>query len=243
MEIVMLPTSRPGNGVCLSLPRSLNEPSSITRRAFTARLSLTGFATLFAGVPLIGEAMAQNLVGGLAAEPVSLPDMALGPKNAPVVVVDYSSMTCSHCAAFMTQVFPMVRSKYIDTGRVRFVFREFPLDIKAASASMLARTIAHGDSSRYFSAIDILFRQQDQLIAQPTYALKQVGNQFGMSQQAVETCLKDQALLDQIAVDQKIAAEVVKVKATPSFFINGRLNEGFMSFEAMDSRITSLLIR
>jgi protein-disulfide isomerase len=224
---------------------SRSKPLSVTRRTAAANLSLAGLATLFAGapLPLIGQARAQNATGGLAAEPVSLPDMALGPRNAPVVIVDYSSMTCSHCAAFMTQVFPTVRSKYVDAGRVRFVFREFPLDIKAASASMLARTIANGDAGRYFSAIDTLFRQQDQLIAQPADTLQRVGRQFGMSQQAVETCLKDQALLDQIAVDQKIAAEVVKVNATPSFFINDRLNEGFMSFEAMDSRIASLLRR
>jgi protein-disulfide isomerase len=83
---------------------------------------------------LIGEARAQAQPN-LAIEPVSLPDMALGPRNAPVTIVDYSSMTCSHCAAFMTGVFPSLRSKYIDRGRVRFVFREFPLDVKAAAAS------------------------------------------------------------------------------------------------------------
>ena len=186
--------------------------------------------------------MAQTATGGLATEPVTLPDMALGPRNAPVTIVDYSSMTCSHCAAFMIKVFPMLRSKYIDTGKVRFVFREFPLDIKAAGASMLARTIAD-DALRYFGAIDTLFKQQDQLIAQTTDTLHRVGRQFGMTDQAIETCLKDQALLDKIEVDQKIASQVVKVKATPTFFINGQVNEGFMSFEDMDSKIASLLRR
>jgi protein-disulfide isomerase len=203
---------------------------------------LAGLAVLaaLAALHVTGGALAQN-AGGIAAEPVSLPDMALGAKNAPVTIVDYSSMTCSHCADFMTKVFPMVRSKYVDTGRVRFVFREFPLDSKALGASMLARTIAYDDPARYFGAIDTLFRQQDQLIAQPIDTLQRIGSQYGMNQQAVEACLKDQALLDKLSVDQKIASEVVKVKATPTFFINGQKHEGFMPFEEIDNTIRSLL--
>jgi protein-disulfide isomerase len=214
----------------------------VIRRNFVAVLSLAGFAALAPLHPICG-AMAQSATAGLAIEPVSLPDMALGPRDAAVTIVEYSSMTCSHCATFAETSFPMLWSKYIDTGRVRFVFREFPLDIKAASASMLARTIAHGDSSRYFSAIDILFRQQDQLIAQPTYALKQVGNQFGMSQQAVETCLKDQTLLDQLTADRKIGNEVVGVDRTPTFFINGEKSTGVIPFADLDRKIMSLIRR
>jgi protein-disulfide isomerase len=218
------------------------EPLIAIRRALAAARRLTRLAVLaaLAALYVTGVAMAQN-AGGIAAEPVSLPDMALGSKNAPVVIVDYSSMTCSHCADFMTKVFPMLRSKYVDTGRVRFVFREFPLDAKAAAASMLARTVANEDSARYFGAIDTLFRQQDQLIAQPTDTLQRVGGQYGLSQQAVETVLRDQALLDKLTVDQKIASEVVKVKATPTFFINGQKHEGFMPFEEIDNTIRSSL--
>jgi protein-disulfide isomerase len=217
--------------------------SSVTRRNFT---SLIGMAALSAVAPLPLISAAKALAQGaatpnFAVEPVSLPDMALGPMGAAVTIVDYSSMTCSHCAAFLTTVFPMVRSKYIDSGWVRFVFREFPLDIKAAAASMLARTIADGDARQYFAVIDTLFRQQDQLIAQPTDTLQRVGRQFGMSEQAVEICLKDQALLDKLIVDQKIASEVVSVRATPTFSINGQMNVGFMPFEQMDQKISILL--
>ena len=82
------------------------------------------------------------------AKPVSLPDMALGSAKAAVTIVEYASMTCPHCAAFEQNVFPMLKSKYIDAGKVRFVFREFPLDIKAAAASMLARCVAGDDSGK-----------------------------------------------------------------------------------------------
>jgi protein-disulfide isomerase len=234
-EIIMLQPARQGDDLLVSV----NQPSRVTRRDF-ARLA--GLAAVAAFAPLTREAKAQAQ-RNLAIEPVSLPDMALGPRNAPVTIVDYSSMTCSHCAAFMTSVFPLLRSKYIDRGYVRFVFREFPLDTKAAGASMLARTIAGGDAERYFGAIDSLFRQQDQLIAQTTDTLQRVGRQFGMSQQAVDICLKDQALLDKLDIDRKIANEEVKIRATPTFFINGQKTEGFMPFEVVDQKISSLLGR
>lgn len=214
----------------------------VTRRAVA---HMVGLATLIAcaPLPLISEALAQTSMGGATIEPMALPDMALGPGDPPVTIVDYSSMTCSHCAAFMINVFPMLRSKYIDSGRVRFVFREFPLDNKAAAATMLARYIAGGDSARYFGAIDVLFRQQDQLIAQPNDTLYRVGRHYGVSQEEVESCLRNQSLLDQIKKTQKIASEVAMVKATPTFVINGEKSEGFIPYEAIDSKIASLLRR
>src|SRR6266481_3807321 len=113
------------------------KPLIITRRAFTIALSLTGLAALAAFSPLrlIPEAIAQSASD--VAKPQSLTDMALGPANASVTVTEYASMTCPHCAAFNDNVFPKIKSEYIDSGKVRYVFREFPLDIKAAAGSML----------------------------------------------------------------------------------------------------------
>jgi protein-disulfide isomerase len=242
-EIIMPRPASQGDDVNLNMRegRFRSKPSGMTRRDLANLVGLAALAA-FAPLALVGEAMAQAQPN-IAIEPVSLPDMALGPRNAPVTIVDYSSMTCSHCAAFLTTVFPLVRSKYIDSGRVRFVFREFPLDVKAAAASMLARTIAGGDAERYFSAIDSLFRQQDQLIAQTTDTLQRVGRQYGMSQQAVDICLQDQALLNKLEVDRKIASEEVKITATPTFFINGQKNVGFMSFEDIERKIMLRLSR
>jgi protein-disulfide isomerase len=135
----------------------------------------------------------------------------------------------------------MVRSKYIDTGKVRFVFREFPLDIKAAAASMLARCIAGGDAEKFFGAIDALFKQQDHLMTQTQETLKLIGKRSGMSDQGAETCVKDQALLDKLSADQQFANDVLKVDATPTFFINGEMLKGAMSFEELDDKIKSLL--
>ena len=219
-----------------------SKPLIITRRAFTIALSLTGLATLggFSPLRLIAEAMAQSASD--VAKPVSLPDMALGPANAPVTITEYASMTCPHCAAFNETVFPKIKSEYIDSGKVRYVFREFPLDIKAAAGSMLARCIAKDDAGKYFAVIDMLFKQQnDWVVKNTTETLTRIGKQAGLSQQAVEDCLKDQALLDKIAADQKFANEVLKVNSTPTFFINGEMIRGETSFEEFDKRIKSLL--
>jgi protein-disulfide isomerase len=214
----------------------------ITRRAFTAALSLTGLAALIGVSPLrlIADAMAQSAAD--VAKPQSLPDMALGPANAPVTITEYASMTCPHCANFNDAVFPKIKSTYIDTGKIRYVFREFPLDIKAAAGSMLARCIAKDDAPKYFAVIDLLFRQQNDWVTKnTTETLTRIGKQAGLSQQQVEDCLKDQALLDKIAADQKFANEVLKVNSTPTFFINGEMLKGETSFDEFSKRINSLL--
>jgi protein-disulfide isomerase len=216
------------------------QPLIATRRAFALTLSLAALSASAALHP-VDVAMAQETMAVQVARPVSLPDMALGSVKAPVTITEYSSMSCPHCAAFGENVFPMLRSKYIDTGKVRFVFREFPLDIKAAAASMLARCIGNDDAEKYFGAVEILFKQQDRLMDQTKDTLKAVGELHGMSEQEVETCEKDQTLLDKLAADQRYALEALKVDATPTFFVNGERLKGAMSFEELEEKIKPLL--
>jgi protein-disulfide isomerase len=214
----------------------------ITRRAFTTLLSLTGLAALsgFSPLRLIGAAMAQTAAD--VAKPVSLPDMALGNAQAAVTITEFASMTCPHCAAFNEQVFPKIKAAYIDTGKVRYVFREFPLDIKAAAGSMLARCIANGDAPKFFAVNDLLFRSQaDWAMKNTAETLTRIGKQAGMGQQQVEDCLKDQSLLDKITADRQYAADVLKVDSTPTFFVNGEKIKGETSFEEFAKLIDPLL--
>jgi protein-disulfide isomerase len=214
----------------------------ITRRAFTTALSMTGLAALagFSPLRLVSGAFAQTAAD--VAKPQSLPDMALGPADAKVTITEYASMTCPHCAAFNDQVFPKIKSEFIDTGKVRYVFREFPLDIKAAAGSMLSRCIANGDPNKYFAVTDLLFKSQaDWVMKNTTESLSRIGKQAGLSQQQVDDCLKDQALLDKIAADQKYASEVLKVDSTPTFFINGDKIKGEASIEEFEKKINPLL--
>jgi protein-disulfide isomerase len=221
---------------------------TVIRRVFTTALSLAALAALSALAPhaligqaLVGEAMAQSAMAALVAKPVALPDMALGSAKAAVTITEFASMSCPHCAAFEQNVFPMIRSKYIDTGKIRYVFREFPLDIKAAAASMVARCMAGDDAEKFFSAIDTMFKQQDRLMTDTQETLKLIGGQAGMSAEAVEACVKNQATLDKLSADEKFANETLKVDATPTFFINGEMSKGAMSFEEMDQKIKAAL--
>src|SRR6185437_2465340 len=221
-----------------------SKPLIITRRAFNAALSLTGLAALtgFSPLRLITSAMAQSATD--VAKPVSLPDMAIGPKDAAVTITEFASMTCPHCAAFNADVFPKIKSTYIDTGKIRYIFREFPLDIKAAAGSMLARCIAKDDAAKYFAVVDVLLKQQMDWAygkTSTTDGLTRIGKQAGLSQEQVDACLKDQALLDKIAADQKYATDILKVNSTPTFFINGDVIKGEASFDTFDAKIKSLL--
>ena len=215
----------------------------LTRRTFNALLSLTGLAA-FAGVSpwrLIGSASAQSIAAAVT-KPSPLGDMALGPENAKVTVVEYASMTCPHCAAFTVAVFPKLKEQYIDTGKIRFIFREFPLDLKAAAGSMLARCVAKNDANKYFAVVDTLFKQQEQWAAKNTVEeLKLIGKQAGLSEEGFNACLKDQQVLDGIKATQEYAADTLKVNSTPSFFVNGTLVRGETSIEAFQKMIDPLL--
>jgi protein-disulfide isomerase len=202
----------------------------ITRRAFAAALSLAALTSKAMAVP-------ANVV----TRPQALPDMALGPANARVTIVEYAAATCPHCAAFNKDVFPRIKAEFIDTGKVRYVFREFTLNIKDLACAMLARRIAGADSAKYFAVVDVMFRQQDQLVEKTSDALRLIGRQAGLSAQAVEDCLKDQAMQDKISAGQKYAEDVLKVEGTPTFFINGDEIVGEAAFEEFAKRIDSLL--
>ena len=213
----------------------------ITRRAITSALSLTGLAALAGLSPLhlITAASAQSADD--VAKPVSLPDMALGAADAPVMIVEYAAPTCPHCAAFDREVFPRIKPEYIDTGKVRYVLREFPLNIKDVACQMLARRIAAGDGSKYVAVIETMWREQNRLLENTTDILHQIGKQAGLSAEAVEDCLRDQALLDEINADRRFATEQLKVQGTPTFFINGESIVGEAPFEEFESKIKPLL--
>jgi protein-disulfide isomerase len=206
-------------------------------------LALAGLAAL-AGISsphLIGRAMAQGATVALLAKPMSLPEMAIGDAKASVTIVEFASMSCPHCAAFEQNVFPMLRSNYIDTGKVRYVFREFPLDIKAASASVLARCIAGGNAEKFFGAIDTIFKLQDALMTQTKQTMLSIGKQAGLDDKGVEDCVGDQSAMDKLSADETFAANELKVDATPTFFINGKMVKGAISFEEFEAKLKPLV--
>jgi protein-disulfide isomerase len=213
-----------------------------SRRALFVAPLLTALVSFSAWSASPPEAVApEKDIAALLAKPVGLPDMVLGSATAPITIVEYSSLTCPHCAAFAENVFSMLQSKYIDTGKVRFVSREFPLDVKAAAASMLARCAAKGDAAKFFDVTRMLFRRQQELVEHTTATLTDIGAKFDMKQLDVESCVKDDATLDKLQADQNFAYGTLKVEATPTFFINGEKVKGAISFEELEAKLAPLL--
>ncbi|ESY71580.1 DSBA oxidoreductase, partial [Mesorhizobium sp. LNHC252B00] len=158
---------------------------------------------------------------------------------AKVTIVEYASMTCPHCAHFAETTFPELKTKYIDTGKARYILREFPFDPSAEAGFMLARCA----KDNYFPMVDVLFRQQANWVGvQNTKdALLQISKLAGFTQESFEACLTDQKLLDDVRSVQKRGANEFKVDSTPTFFINGKTYKGAMSIEEMSAIIDPLL--
>jgi protein-disulfide isomerase len=182
-------------------------------------------------------------VEGLMAES-ALPDIVeakpVDGKEPPVTIVEYASMTCSHCAAFHATTYPALVSKYIDTGKVRFILREFPLDPLATAAFMLARCA--GPDKRD-AMVDLLFQQQRNwaFVDKPIEALASIVKQTGMSQESFEACLKDQTMHEKVNEVRDHAAEKFGVNATPTFFFNGVKHNGEITPDELDKLLEPLL--
>ncbi len=157
-----------------------------------------------------------------------LPEIVIGKPEALVTIVEYASMTCGHCAAFHLTVLPKLKEKYIDTGKVKLVFREFPLDNLAAAVSMLSRCVG-GEGPPAF--ISEMFKRQPEWAfgsGNPIPRLFEMARQVGFTQASFDKCLSDTKLLEQIEAGRKRASEKFGVDATPTFFINGKRLAGVM---------------
>ncbi|AWN34640.1 thioredoxin domain-containing protein [Methylobacterium radiodurans] len=211
----------------------------ITRRD---ALKLTGLAVGAAVIlPKLGlPALAQGVDAAALMQPGPLGDVWLGPKDAKVTIIEYASMTCSHCAAFHRTTWPALKERYIDTGKVRFTLREFPLDPLATAAFMLAR--CDGDA-KYYPITDLLFDQQPAWAFQqkPVDALEQMLRQAGINKEKFEACLKDQKLYDGVNATKQRGLDTFKVDSTPTFFINGERYKGEMTIEGMEKVIKPIL--
>ena len=161
----------------------------------------------------------------------ALPDMVLGKADAPVTIVEYSSLTCPHCAHFHKEVMPTLKSEYIDTGKVRYIEREFPLNNPALGGSVLARCV---DPSRFYAFTDLLFdKQEDWAFKEDALQrLRIYAKQAGLTDADFEKCLDNETLQKQIlAVRER--GEKEGVKGTPTFFINGKIYNGAPTLQAL----------
>jgi protein-disulfide isomerase len=203
---------------------------------FTRRSLLLAGAAL-AALGGTAPAFAAVDVKDLYKEP-TLGDMALGAgPGAKVVVIEYASATCPHCAAFHRDVWKQLKAEYIDTQKIRFIFREFPLNDAALAAFMIARA---APKESYFPLIDIYFDTLDTWAQNPAQGLLNIAKQAGFSEDKFNQTLKDQALAKGI-MEIRDGGVKFGVSGTPSFFINGELFEGERTFESFKQAIDPLL--
>jgi protein-disulfide isomerase len=211
--------------------------STINRRALLASASALGAANL-----LTTGAMAQDVTVSATelAQAGPLGDKTLGNANAPVTCYEYASLTCGHCAAFHADGFKHLKEKYIDTGKVRYILREFPLDPLAAAGFMLSHC---GGDGKFYPIVDLLFAQQRAWTQtdKPVDALLSLMKQAGFTQESFEACLKNQSIYDGVNDVRKRGTEKFKVDSTPTFFFNGRRSTGVLSAAQLDAIIEPLL--
>ena len=215
--------------------------AALSRMVAAAGLAIAMLLGLCAGAPLParGADVAMNEL--MASE--ALPDVPVGASDAPVTIIEYASTTCTHCAAFSATTFPELKRKYIDTGKARFILREFPLNPLATAGFMLAR--CSGDDKRN-AVIDLLFAQLPNWAfkekpADAVEALAGLLKQTGMSQKSFDACLSNQALLDKIMKVHDRAADKFGVAATPTFFINGKMEKGEITPDRLEKLLAQLL--
>ncbi len=171
--------------------------------------------------------------------PGPLGDQVMGAANAPVTIIEYASMTCPHCAHFHETTYPEMKKKYIDTGKIRFIFREFPLDPLAAAGSMLARCAG---KDKFFPLVETLFAQQKEWVTQkPLQPLLGIAKQAGFTQESFDKCLANQEVLNGIEEARQRAAQKLGVQSTPTFFINGKVVRGTLTIEELDKEMAPYL--
>ncbi len=212
----------------------------------TRRQALATIPTM-AGAGVAG-ALLLRPSGALAAAEIDQADLAkagpdgdivVGSEKAPVTVIEYASMTCPHCAHFSTTTFPELQKRYIDTGKVRFIFREFPFDALAAAGFMLARCAG---KDKFMPVVETLFAKQSEwMVQKPVPPLMGIAKQFGFTQESFDKCLANQQVLDGIQDVRDRAAEKLGVNSTPTFFVNGKKLVGDQSIDALTKEIEPYL--
>jgi protein-disulfide isomerase len=208
----------------------------ITRREFCLNTATVALATAVLGVSALprfaGSALADNVPVADLMKPDALPDLAMGDPKAPVTMIEYASMTCPHCAHFQEVTFPEIKKRYIDTDKVRYILRDFPLDNLAGAAFVLAHCAAKDNAGKYYSMVETLFSQQRQwAVEKPVPPLMAIAKQAGLSEQDFNACLTNQKAWDAMESVRQRAMKQFKVESTPTFFINGTQVNGAVSIE------------
>ena len=207
----------------------------ITRRS----LLLAGAAVAaLAATPALAQEEGAPVDLAELLKPPALGDMALGAdEGAKVTIVEYASATCPHCAAFHKDVWPKLKADYVDTGKIRFIFREFPLNDPALAAFMIARA---APKESYFPLIGVFFDTLETWAKDPANGLLNIAKQAGFTQEKFDATLKDEKLAKGI-MEIRDAGAKFGVQGTPTFFLNGKPMRGEVTYDRLKADIDKLL--
>ena len=215
----------------------MDESTCMISRRFLVR-AMAAIPAVMAAVPAV--AVLAPVAGARAGIGERPGDMALGDPDAPVTMIEYFSLTCPQCRRFHLDVFSKLKPDYVDTGKVRFVARDFPINAPALHAAVLAHCAG---PDRYFAFIDVLFETFDDWAGAHDYLdiLVQLGELGGLSRDRFEACLADTALEDRVFESIQGGQAEYDVSGTPTVIVNGEKYEGKMQFEALAGHLDRLL--
>ena len=187
--------------------------------------------------------MAPFFVASAVAQQAESLEVVMGDENAPVTVIEYMSLTCPHCANFHIETLPDVMKNYVDTGKVRFIFRDYPLDGTAYQAAIVTHCMAEAGPKRYYGFVQILFQQQQRWATarDPLAEVAKLARIGGMNQQSFDACLENEAYASGVLLARTQGETEYEIQSTPSFVINGRVVPGGMSYEEFSRAIDPLI--
>lgn len=208
----------------------------MNRRLLLPMLATVSLLTL----PSLAFSQAKPSIAARLLEAGDIPDKTFGNADAAVTIIEYASITCHHCMRFHTETWPALKQKYVDTGKIRFIMREFPLDQLATAGFMLARCAGE---QRWYPTLDLLYRTKETWghSERPAEALLDAVRFAGFTKETFEACLSDEKLYKGITSTAQRATKEFGVDSTPTFFVNGEKHTGALTLEQFDKILTPLL--
>lgn len=190
---------------------------------------------------LAAVVLSLTLVAGCddAPEEMTLEERAFGSRDAPLTIIEYASLTCGHCAEFHKNTMPRLKREWLDTGRARLVYRDFPLDNNAAVAAVIARC---APEDQYYRLLGAFFSRQSSWarMEDPVPVLAQIAGSRGLSREQIDACLADDALVDGVLQSRLVGQTQHGVKSTPTFIVGERVISGAMRFEEFDALLRAM---
>jgi len=190
---------------------------------------------------LAAAVLSLTLLAGCddSGDEMTLKDRVIGNPDAPITIIEYASLTCGHCAAFHKNTMPRLKRDWLDTGRAKLVYRDFPLDNNAATAAVIARC---APEDRYYSLLSVFFSRQSSWarMDDPVPVLAQLAESRGLTRQQIDACLDDGDLLDGVLQSRIVGQQRHGIDSTPTFVVGERVINGAMSFEDFDAVLRSM---